>query len=102
MNEWDKLIFGIELAIKGGVNFVMTTKECEYLLKTLVSLTDKITDLQAERRWIPVSIPPNKAGNYLLSDGESVIEESWDGREWGCAGGKYWRPAPLPPEADDE
>jgi len=61
-------------------------------------LLDEIDRMQQASRWIPVSDPPKEKGNYLVSDGESVIEETWYGSEWGCSGVKCWKFKPTPPE----
>lgn len=71
-NHWDRLIFALELAVNSTINMELTTYDCKYLLDKLTSLTDRITDLEAERRWVPVSerLPdPYMPVLILCSDG---------------------------------
>jgi len=70
------------------------------------ALTARIAELEAERRWIPVSERlPEKDGYYLVSDDhddvlscefltERRVEPIWDDDD----GVLYWMPLPKPPE----
>ena len=71
------------------------------------ALNARIAELEAERRWIPVSERlPEKDGYYLVSD-------DWDGvlsceflterrvePIWEVPGVLYWMPLPEPPEVE--
>lgn len=83
-NHWDRLIFALELAVNSTINMELTTYDCKYLLDKLTSLTDRITDLEAERRWIPVGSGEVKSGVPYLARTHNGID--------------YWVPEPPPPE----
>lgn len=62
---------------------------------------ERIAELEAElekHRWMPASEPPKRKGNFLVTNGESVIEETWYGTEWGCSGVTLWQNFPEPPK----
>lgn len=66
-----------------------------------------IAELEAERRWIPVSERlPEKDGYYLVSDDhDGVLScEFMTGRRfqplWEVPGVLYWMPLPEPPEVE--
>lgn len=73
----------------------------------LARLNERIAELEAAQRWIPVSERlPEKDGYYLVSDDhDGVLScEFMTGRRfqplWEVAGVLYWMPLPEPPEVE--
>jgi hypothetical protein len=64
-SNWDRLIFALEFVVNSEINMELTTSQCKYLLDKLTSLTDRVADLEAERRWIPVSERLPGIGNLV-------------------------------------
>ena len=102
-SNWDRLIFALELAVNSKINMELTTSQCKYLLDKLTSLTDRVADLEAERRWIPISEPPKVKGEYICYSKPDIFTcffgDSWDG---GFAFRSviqptHWMPLPPPP-----
>ena len=72
-------------------------------------LNARIAELEAERRWIPVSERlPEKDGYYLVSDDHGDIMSceflaDYKGEPiWDVAGVLYWMPLPEPPEMAED
>ena len=106
MSDMHKLIMAMELAKTARVGMELTYFDVIELLGELGSLKSYIAELEAERRWIPVSERlPEKDGYYLVSDDhgdvlscefltERRVEPIWDDDD----GVLYWMPLPEPPE----
>ena len=114
-SNWDRLIFALELAVNSKINMELTTSQCKYLLDKLTSLTDRVADLEAERRWIPVSERLPEVEEYACSvsvlvfrNGYTVAEAWYDFEEenWHKSnaigmlidGVTHWMPLPEPPD----
>lgn len=63
---------------------------------------ERIAELEAERRWISVSEPPNEDGVYDTFGywGEFFYAEYKSG-QWSVQGVTHWRSLPKPPESEE-
>lgn len=78
--------------------------ESELVSKTvdLEEAQERIAELEAERRWIPASEPPNEDGTYDTFGywGEFFYAEYKSG-QWSVQGVTHWRNLPKPPEIEE-
>lgn len=90
------------------MNFTETVSNQDTQIAHLIS---RIAQLEAERRWVPVSERlPEMAGAYLCHIGATYgmtwisvrkfIKGKWKGL--GAENVTHWMPLPQPPEAGDE
>jgi hypothetical protein len=79
------------------------------LLTTIIALRQRVAELEAERRWIPVSEQPPNPDYYLVYRPNYPVRILW----WGGAmyeefastsianDATHWQPLPAPPKEDD-
>ena len=71
MSDMHKLIMAMKLAKTAQVGMELTYFDVIELLGELDSLKSCITELEAERRWIPVSEPPKECEMRVFKDGNA-------------------------------
>ena len=56
----------LNIAVNVGCGFEGDAEDAAELLNLIETNESRIAELEAERRWIPVSEPPKVSGKYLL------------------------------------
>ena len=106
MIDGEKIFKALKLGKVTGLGCTLTSAECDYLIAHDDVLTQYITLLEKEQRWISVSERlPEKAGTYLVYYKKYLEMANFDliSTKWQiCFAGMitdidYWMPLPNPP-----